>query len=158
MERSEKTNAILRQFRKKSKRVVNKDLYTEFFYLNKNRSAIEFLAVDDELMLDGFLKRFLPQEFRDFVSLKLMDDSEEEIRVWFYDNENLVIVIEVNWGFKKQEISIDLDIENFSITVVDDEDVATKEIDYVLFNEFLISFLTTQAENLAQSFEKIVKK
>lgn len=157
MERSERTNSILRQFRKKSKRVINKDLYTEFFYLNKNRRAIEFLVLDKELMLEGFLKKFLPNEFKDFVSLKLLNDSEEEIKVWFYDTENLVIVIEVNWGFKKQEISIDLDIENFSITVVDDNENATKDIDYILFNEYLISFLTTQAQSLAQSFEKLSK-
>ncbi len=158
MERTEYTNSILRQFRKKSKRLVNKDLFTEFFYLNKNRRVIEFLVSEDDLVVETFLKSFLPHEFRDFVKVKILNDEEEEIKNWFYDDEDLVLVLEVNWGIKKQEISLDVDIENFSVAVIDEEGLVLKEIDYVLFNEFLISFFTIQAQNLAQSFDKLSKR
>jgi hypothetical protein len=158
MERTESTNSILRQFRKKSKRLVNKDLFTEFFYLNKDRKVIEFLVSEDKLVVESFLKSFLPSEFRSFVKVRILNDEEDEIKSWFYDNEDLVLVIEVNWGVKKQEISLDIDIENFSVAVIDEEGLVLKEIDYVLFNEFLISFFTLQAQNLAQSFDKLSKK
>lgn len=158
MERSEKTDSILRQFKKKSKRIVNKDFFTEFFYLNKNRRVIEFLYHEDSLILESFFKKFLPEEFKEFVSLKILNDSEEEIRSWFYENENLVLVLAVNWGFKKQEISIDIDIESFEVSIINEDGSIVREIDYVLLNEFIISFLTNQAQALAQAFEKLTNK
>ena len=118
MERNEKTQSILRQFKKKSKRVVNNNIFTEFFYLNKDRRVIEFLAQDeDTLLIENFLKHFLPKDFRDFIKLKVLNDFEEETRIWYYDSENLVLVIEVNWGFKKQEISLAIAIDNLNIIV-----------------------------------------
>ncbi|MFW6285576.1 MAG: hypothetical protein ACOC16_00225 [Nanoarchaeota archaeon] len=156
MERTDKTNSILRQFKKKSKRVINKDFFTEFFYLNRHRRAIEFLFNQDELILEEFLKKFLPLEFQDFVELKLLNDSEEEIRTWYYDNENLVLVLKINWGFRKEEISIDVDIENFCVTSINEEGFVFKQIDYYLLNEFIISFITNQANNLSKTFENIV--
>jgi hypothetical protein len=158
MERADKTNSILRQFKKKSKRVMNKDFFTEFFYLNRHRRAIEFLFEDDNLILEDFLKKFLPVDFQEFVELKLLNDSEEEIRTWYYDNENLVLVLNVNWGFRKEEISIDVDIDNFCITSINEEGFAFKQIDYYLLNEFIISFITNQAKNLSKTFENIVEK
>jgi hypothetical protein len=157
MERNEKTTSILRQFRKKSKRIVNKDFFTEFFYLNRHRRAIEFLYEDDQLILEDFFKKFLPADFKEFVQFKLLNDSEEEIRTWMYENENLVLLIKVNWGFRKEEISIDVDIDNFSITSIDDKDIVIKQIDYYLLNDFLISFITNQSNALSETFEKIVQ-
>ncbi len=103
MEREDKTNSILRQFKKKSRRIMNQGVYTEFFYLNKDRQAIEFLVFGESLIMDNFFKAFLPEDFRDFVKIKLYNDEEEKIKTWFYENEDLVIVIEVNWGFKNKK-------------------------------------------------------
>ncbi|NCC71037.1 hypothetical protein EOM09_05640, partial [bacterium] len=145
MERGKKTSFILRQFKKKSKRFVKKDFFTEFFYLNKSRRAIEFLENSDgKFIMEHFLKEFLPNDFRDFISLKILNDAEEEIKTWYFDEENLCLVLNVNWGFKKQEISIDLDIENFMVSVIDEEENILRSIDYTLFNDYLISFLTIQ--------------
>ena len=158
MERGKKTGFILRQFKKKSKRIVNKDIFTEFFYINRQRRVIEFLTNDDILVMNNFMREFLPAEFRTFVSIKILNDVEEEIKTWYYDDETLVIVIEINWGFKKQEISVDLDIENFVVTVIDENGVATRDIDYFLFNDYVISFITLQARSLAESFAMLSKK
>lgn len=158
MERNDKTTSILRQFRKKSKRIVNKDFFTEFFYLNRNRRAIEFLYDDEQLILEDFFKKFLPSDFREFVELKILNDSEEEIRTWFYENENMVLLIKINWGFRKEEISIDVDMDNFSVTSIDDKGLVIKQIDYYLVNDFLISFVTNQANALSETFTKLTAK
>lgn len=158
MERGKKTNFILRQFRKKSKQIINKDLFTEFFYLNKDRRVIEFLAQDDKLSIELFFRKFLSDDFKDFVKLKILNDVEEEIKTWYYDTENLVLVLDVNWGFKRQEISVDVSIENFVITVIDDKGQLLREVDYVLLNDYLISFLTLQARNLSAIYESLSKK
>lgn len=159
MERGDKTKFILKQFKKKSKKLINKDYFTEFFYLNKNRKVIEFITnQDEELIIETFFKKFIPEDFKEFVKLKILNDSEEEIKNWYYTDENLVFVIAINWGFKKQELSIDIDIDNFIITVIDEKGNVMKNIDYTLLNDHLISFLTTQARNLAETYRKIAKK
>lgn len=158
MERGKKTSFILRQFKKKSKRIVNKDIFTEFFYINRERRVVEFLANEDILVIETFFKEFLPMEFRDFVKIKALNDIEEEIKTWYYDNETLVMVIEVNWGFKKQEMSVDIDVENFVVTVIDENGQITRDIDYFLLNDYVISFLTIQARTLAESFQILSNK
>ncbi len=71
MERGKSTSFILRQFRKKSKRIVHKDLFTEFFYLNRSRRVIEFLETNKKVLaLELFFKEFIPNEFKDFISIK----------------------------------------------------------------------------------------
>lgn len=155
MERGKKTGIILRQFRKKNKRIVHKDLFTEFFFLNKDRRIIEFLFQDEKLIIETFFKEFLPDEFKNFINVKIYNDMEEEIKTWYYDSENLVVAITVNWGFKRQEISVDINIENFVVNVVDEKGLIIRNIDYVMFNDYLISFLTLQARNLAQSYESL---
>ena len=158
MERGKSTDFILKQFKKKSKRVVKKDLFTEFFYLNRERRVVEFLKHGDELAMDVFFKEFIPSEFRPFVQVKAYNDMEEEITTWFYDEENLVILIEVNWGNKKQEISVDIDIESFAVSIVDQNQQLTRSVDYIMFNDYLISFLTLQARNLAETFDVLAQK
>lgn len=158
MERGKTTDFILKQFRRKSKRVINKDFFTEFFYLNRERRVVEFLKHDDILSIETFFKEFLPVEFRDFVSLKIFNDVEEEIWTWYYDNESLVFVIEVNWGFNKQEISVDVSIDNFIVTVINEDGKLVRDIDYVLLNDYLISFLSIQARTLAESFKLLSRK
>ncbi len=159
MERGKKTSFILRQFRKKSKRVVNKDLFTEFFYLNKSRKVIEFLNDSTgNLHVETFFKQFLPSEFRDFANVKILNDAEEEITTWYYDEENLVLTVNVNWGFKKQDISVDINIENFLITVISEDGKILRNIDYTLFNDYLISFLSIQSRNLAKAFDLVSGK
>ena len=159
MIRGNETNAILRQFKKKSKKIVNKDIFTEFFYFNKNRRVVEFLRGDDDLlMLNIFFKKLLPSEFREFVELKMLNSSEEVINTWYYDNEDAVIVLKINWGFKKQEISCDIDIDNFNITVLGDNGELVVDVDCELLNEFIISFLTIQARNLSESFSILTSK
>lgn len=158
MERGKSTDFILKQFKKKSKRVVKKDLFTEFFYLNRERRVIEFLKHGNDLAMDIFFKEFIPAEFRQFVQVKVYNDMEEQIKTWFYDEENLVIVLEVNWGSKKQEISVDIDIENFAISIIDQNQHLTRSVDYVMFNDYLISFLTLQARNLAETFDVLAQR
>ena len=158
MERGDRTNFILKQFRKKSKRIIKKDFFTEFFYINRERRVIEFLSQDNKLVLETFFKHFLPEEFRNFVSIKLLNDIEEEINTWYYDTENLLMVIAVNWGFKKQEISIEFNVENFVVTVIDEDENIMRKVDYVLFNDYVISFLTLQARNLSEIFDKLTSK
>jgi hypothetical protein len=153
MERGNTTDFILKQFRKKTKRIVKKDLYTEFFYLNRGRRVIEFLQHEEVLSMNVFFKEFLPESLKDFIKVKILNDSEEEVKTWYYDEEELVLVIEVNWGKKQQEISVDIDIDNFAITIIDQDQNMSKSIDYVMFNDYLISFLTLQARNLAQTFD-----
>ncbi len=155
MERGKKTSFILKQFKKKSKRVIHKDYFTEFFYLNRNREIIEFLRDDEgRLLLEVFFKEFIQEEFRDFIKIKILNDDENEITTWYYNNENLVIVIGINWGFKKQEISITIDIDNFEVLIIDDDKII-ESVDYTMFNDHLISFLTIQARKLAKLFDKM---
>ena len=156
MDRSEKTEFILRQFKKKNKKLVNKDLFTEFFYLNRNRKAIEFLESNGTLVIEDFLKRFLPSEFREFVSVAVLNEDEDEIKTWYYDSEDLIIVLKVNWGFKKQEISYDVNIENFIVTIIDD--IITRTVDYVMLNDYLISLMTRQARSLSEIYRNITGK
>ena len=157
MERGKKTSFILRQIKRKSKRLVNKDLFTEFFYLNRERRVIEFLKNENTFVMESFFKEFLPSEFREFIEIKILNDIEEKINTWYYDNENLVIVIGVNWGFKKQEISVDVNVENFVVTVIDEKNQVLRDVDYVMLNDYLISLLSIQARNLAESFNKLSK-
>jgi hypothetical protein len=158
MERTKNTTSVLRQFRKKSRRVLNKDLYTEFFYLNRNRKVVEFLADGENLLISDFFKEFLPIDFRDFVSVELHNDDEDKINAWFFDMEDLVIVIKIDWGFRKEEVSIDVDIDNFVVTSVDGEGNSFQQVDYRLLNEFIISFLINQAKVLSESYEKILQR
>ena len=155
MERGTSTDFILKQFRKKAKRAIKKDLFTEFFYLNRERRVIEFLNHNDILAMNNFFKEFLPQEFREFINIKILNDSEEEIKTWYYTEEDLVLVIEVNWGIKKQEISIEVDIELFNVSIIDQDQNILKSIDYEMLNDYFISFLTLQARNLARTFETL---
>ena len=158
MERTKSTSSVLRQFRKKSRRVLNKDLYTEFFYLNRNRKVVEFLVDGENLLISDFFKEFLPFDFRDFVSVELHNDEEEKINAWFFDMEDLVIVIKIDWGFRKEEVSIDVDIDNFVVTSVDEKGNALQQVDYRLLNEFIISFLTNQAKVLSESYDRISQR
>ena len=158
MERGKRTDFILKQFRRKSKRIVHKDFFTEFFYLNRERRVVEFLTQDHELTMEHFFKQFLPEEFRAFVQLKILNDVEEEVKTWYYENENLALVILVNWGFKKQEISIDVSIDNFIVTALDEKGQNVRQVDYVLLNDYLISFLTLQARHLSETFENLAAK
>lgn len=157
MQRGKKTSFILRQFKKKSKRVVNKDYFTEFFYLNKNREVIEFLKDSNGYILENFFKEFVKEEFKEFVEINILNENETPINLWYYNEENLVLVIKINWGISKQEISVDIDIENFEITIINDNGKIKKSIDYTMFNDYLISFLTIQARNLSESFKEMMK-
>lgn len=158
MEKEKNTRKILSKFKKTSQKLINKNLYTELFYINNNRRAIEFLSQNDSLIIEKLFKTFLPHEFMDFVQLKILNDDEEEIKTWFYEEENLVIVFLINWGFKKQEISIEINIENFQITSIDEEEIQFQEIEYNLLNNYLISLIEMQAKNLSMVFNRINKK
>ncbi len=157
MERGKKTSFILRQFKRKSKKLISKEFFTEFFYLNRERRVIEFLSINKVLAVEHFFKEFLPTEFRDFVEIEILNDIEEKINTWYFNNENLVILLKVNWGFKKQEISVDIAIENFIVTVIDENNQVLRDVDYVLLNDYFISFLTIQARNLAETYKKLKK-
>jgi hypothetical protein len=159
MERGEKTNFIIRQFKRKAKKIVYKDYFTEIFYLNKSRSVIEFLKDETgNYVVEVFFKEFIPNEFKEFISLKILNDSEEEIKNWYYDDENLIILISINWGFKKEEITLELDISNFIITKIDNFGIVKREINYKLLNDHIISFLTLTARELSEKFEHLTHK
>lgn len=160
MERGNNTNFILKQFKKKSKKAINRDFFTEFFYLNKSRSVIEILKneVNESFPMETFFKEFIPVEFRDFVYLKILNEKEEEIKTWYFDSENLILAIGINWGFKKEEMFVEISIENFEITKIYDKDIISKEIDYTMLNDYFISFLTIQARKLAKKFKKLSSK
>lgn len=69
MKYNDQTDSILRKFRKKSKRIVHKDMFTEFFYVNEDRQVIEFLKDKDMFIMEAFFKNFLPAELRSFPQL-----------------------------------------------------------------------------------------
>ena len=137
---------------------MNKDLFTEFFYLNRDRRVIEFLSDsenDKVFIIESFFKRFLSKELRPFVEVRILNDLEENIRNWYYEDENLVLLLKINWGFKKQEISLDVCIENFVVTVLDDSETMIRKVDYVMLNGHFISFLTLQARGLSEIYENL---
>lgn len=156
MERGKKTGFILRQFKKKSKRALSKDFFTEFFYLNQKRRVVEFLfSENDSLIIEDFLKEFLSEELKDFVSLRVLNDNEEEIQTWYYPTEDLTLAIHIDWGDKSQEISINVNIENFVVTTINEDEKVNTQIDYTLLNDFIISFLTTKGRELSEIFNKL---
>jgi len=55
-------------------------------------------------------------------------------------------------------MSVDIDIENFVVTVIDENGQMTRDIDYTLLNDYVISFLTIQARTLAEAFDVLSKK
>lgn len=158
MERGKTTNFILRQFKRKSKRILSKDSYTELFLVNKERDVVEFLTQDDNLVANLFFKEFLPNELKDFVEVKIHNEDEQPIKTWYYNDENLVLIISINWGKKQHEISIDIDIESFAVTYIDENKKSVIKLDYNLLSDHIISFLTIQARKLAKEFKLITKE
>jgi hypothetical protein len=157
MEKQKKTESLLRNFKRKTKKIVKKDLFTEFFFINKNRKIIEFLSLNETLLIESFFKQLIPKEFSPFTSLKILNEFEEEVTTWYFEEEIISLVIFVNWGFKKQEISIDLDIEPFIIKLINDNENLVEDIDYNILNNYIIGFITNQAENLSKCFSKLNK-
>ena len=156
MEREEKTKFILKQFKKKSKRLLQRNNYTEFFFVNKDRKVIEFLTREKELALTLFFKEFLPKEFKEFVIIKIFNEMEEEIKTWYYGEEDIVLVLEINWGSKFQEISTHISIDSFIHSIfTQNNTIVLREVNYELFNEYLISVMMYQARNLSKIFESI---
>ena len=156
MEREKRTKFILKQFKKKTKRLLQRNNYTEFFFINKERKVIEFLTRDSQLTLELFFKEFLPREFREFVTIRIFNEVEEEIKTWYYKEEDIVLVFEINWGSKFQEISTHISIEPFiHMVLTQSNTIILREINYELFNEYVISILMYQAKNLSKIFETI---
>ncbi len=153
-----KVNDLLRRLRKKSKKALLLNTYTEFFAINTRRKVIEFLTNNrDELLYNVFFKEFLPREIKDFCNLRIVNDVGEEIRNWYYDDENLLIKVDINWGFGKQEIAIEIDVDNFCVSLFKDEEVVARNVDIELLSEFLVSFAVLQAEKIAITYNKIGK-
>lgn len=137
---------------------MHKNLFTEFFYFNEDRKVIEFLSNDSVLLIEHFFKESIPKNFREFIEIVILNESEESVKTWFYDTENIDIIIKVNWGFEQQEISLELDVESFYVMVINNSKSFVKNIDIILLNDFIISFLTNQAKSLSQSFDLLVEK
>jgi hypothetical protein len=157
MDFDKKTTAILKKLRKTSKDLIKKEIYTEFFYLNRERKVIEFLKYKNQFILELFLKELLPEDFREFISFKLLNDEEEEIQTWYYEDELSVLVISVNWGLKKEEISIDLNINNFVVASIDSENIYERRINHNLFNDFMISYMKNIANDLNVKYQELIK-
>ena len=150
-----KEKLILGKIRKKSKKIIEKQVFTEFFFINKNRKVIEFLKDNNETNLEFFFKNLIKEEFRPFVKLKIYNCSEEEIETWYYDEENLVLAIEINFGKKKQQNSIEININNFVLTSLDNWENSIIFIDFKLLNNFLITFLKSESEKISRVFNKL---
>ena len=150
-----KEKLILGKIRKKSKKIIEKQVFTEFFFINKNRKVIEFLKDNNETNLEFFFKNLIKEEFRSFVKLKIYNCSEEEIETWYYDEENLVLAIEINFGKKKQQNSIEININNFVLTSLDNWENSIIFIDFKLLNNFLITFLKSESEKISRVFNKL---
>ena len=159
----EKTEKLLRHFKRKTKKTLSKNVFTEFFLLNKNRKIIEFLNQENVLLIELFFKQLIPTDFREFVNIKILNEFGEDIFIWYFEEEILSLVICIKWGFKKQEISVEFDIENFTeklIEISSDEDEKSKvleNINYKILNDYIISFLSNQAENLSKCFNRTNK-
>ena len=151
----EKINNILRKLKRKSKKLVKDDIYTEFFYFNKNRRIIEFLEQDGVLVMETFFKKFIQKELSEFIRIKILNDNEEEIKNWYFEEEDLVILISINWGNKKQEISVDISIDNFITTIINSNKEVFKEVDYNLLNSFIISFLELRSKNISLIYNRL---
>ena len=158
MERGGKTNFILKQFRKKSKKILNRNYIGEFFYLNKEREVIEFLKEDGILLIEKFFKKFISKKFCDFIKIRIVNEVEEEIKTWYYNEELISIIIDVDWGFKKQNIFINLDSDNFTINVIENKSKGFSNLEITLLNDYLISFLSIEGRALSKNFDKIIKK
>lgn len=133
-------------------------MFTEFFYVNEDRQVIEFLKDKDMFIMEAFFKNFLPAELREFSTIRIYNDSEEEIRQWFYESENVVIAIRISWGFKKQEMYVEIDAENFYVNALSEEGELVKNIDPSLLNDYLISFLTGQAKTISTLYKALLLK
>lgn len=146
----------LKKIRRKAQKAVKNQQFTEFFVLNKQRKVIEFLlTTDNRNLLDIFFKNLVPEELKDFVSVKLRDDSEEIINHWYFEKEVLVIVLSIDWGDNKQDISIELDSEQFEMLILNSSGLNIKVLDYKLLNDFLINFLKRQAESVTKTFNEL---
>lgn len=155
----DKINNLLRKFKKKSKKILSKDKYTEFFIINTQRQVIEFVCDEEEkLLISSFFEEFLPNEFKDFCKLSIVNEMNEEISKWYYDEEDLSIKMSINWGTNKQEISSIIDIENFFITLSANEEVYARSIDIDLLNNYIVNLVTTQAMHISKIYKKVFGK
>ncbi len=149
---------LLKKFKKKSKRTLKKEIFTEFFFLNKNRKVIEFLLDESEnLLLNNFFKELLPKEIKEFCELKLVSD-DEEVKTWYYDDENLIIKIDILWGINKQEMFLELDIDNFTINNIKNESFLFKYVDVDLLRNYLINFVINVSKKISKDYNAIKKK
>lgn len=154
-----KLDSLLRKYKRKTKKSLRKETYTEFFYVNTHRKVIEFLSDEnEELLLNKFLKEFLPSEIKEFCELGLFNEMDEEIKNWYYENETLIIKIQVKWGFSTQDLVLDIDIENFYVNLYKNGELSGKNIDIELLNNFLINYIISQSENISKIYDSIKKR
>jgi len=126
--------------------------FTEFFLINEERKVIEFLKEKNELLMSKFLKELLPRELEPFCYVKLLDDCGEEINCWYYEEESILLNVSVISGQENFELSIELDIELFMISVYMDDIICMKNVDVELFSNYLINFLSIQAKHLSKLY------
>ena len=160
MERNDNFNpnfdSTLKKVKQKAQKAIRNRDFTEFFVLNKQRKVIEFLLTTQEkLLLEFYLHSLIPEEMREFVHLELRNEEEEKIIHWYFDEELVIFVLHIDWGDNKQEISIEVDSEQFEVLVANSGDLGIRILDYKMLNDFMVSFIRKQAEMISNTFNSI---
>lgn len=149
--------STLKKSQQKAKKAVLNQRFTEFFVMNEQRKVIEFLlTTKDKLILEYYFLNLLPEELRQFASLEIKNESEENINHWYFNDELIILLFKVDWGNSKQEISMEIDSEQFEVLITNvDSLFGVRYFDYKLCNEFLKNVIKSQANMISKSFEDL---
>lgn len=148
--------STLRKTKQEAKKAVHNSNYTEFFMLNEQRKVIELLVTSKKkTLLEYYFLQLIPEEIRDFVTLNVKNDIEEDINHWYFEDEILVLVFGIDWGDSKQETSIEIDSEQFEFMTINQNGIGVRFFDYKLCNEFFKQVLHSQATLITKMFESV---
>ena len=149
--------STLKKSQQKAKKAIQNQRFTEFFVMNEQRKVIEFLlTTKDNLLLEYYFLNLLPEELREFASLEIKNEAEENINHWYFNDELIILLFKIDWGDNKQEISMEIDSEQFETLITNKESVfGIRFFDYKLCNEFLKSVIKSQAYMISKSFEDL---
>lgn len=157
MEYSNNFESALKKSHQRAKKAIHNQRFTEFFVMNEQRKVIEFLlTTKDKLLLEYYFLELLPDELRSFATLEIKNEAEENITHWYFNDELIVLLFKIDWGNSKQEISVEIDSEQFEALITSkDSSFGVRFFDYRLCNEFLKSVIKSQADMISSSFEDL---
>lgn len=148
--------STLKKSQQKAKKAIQNQRFTEFFVMNEQRKVIEFLlTTKDNLLLEFYFLELLPEELRDFATLEIKNEAEENINHWYFNDELIVLLFRIDWGDSKQEISMEIDSEQFEVLITNMESIGIRYFDYKLCNEFLKNVVKSQADMISNSFNDL---